>query len=457
MKKRFLIFFAAFCSWLMSGCSPIDKNAERGEYIKVYTSADAKTAADEAWLPCAGGTTSLYVRTNVPFEVKWQDGKLPAWARVGEPVRMNGNLYRIDVEFDPLYRRQSEAVSRGLYERRDGVLMLTNSGLFLGRYFVLHQGLTKRLGTDFSWLTDGYDIPNKTIGETLYQDWTSSQKAYGYSSTAFEGQKSAWCYAKKGYVRLGNEEGMGADFILPAVSAFAGDSLLVLSFAAVAQVGAALGDFTGNTEGGITPGEEYNPGTGGGSGEGEGGNEGGEGGEGGNPSEPDEPQVPVNPGESGGTETITPMSISYRAAATGSDTEKDASKLRIEISGGGFIRSAAGDKATSLELELGHYDPSSPSYPADIFEGQRYLVFIEGDRSNPLSGKTCIRFVAGDISGTSTRPNRVFLDDIYVYRMWMNYRKDENSPRIDMDEDIYKLNSGTSGPDMVLGGASCNE
>ena len=39
----------------------------------------------------------------------------------------------------------------------------------------------------------------------------------------------------------------------------------------------------------------------------------------------------------------------------------------------------------------------------------------------------------------------------------MNYRKDENSPRIDMDEDIYKLNSGTSGPDMVLGGASRNE
>ena len=78
MKKRFLIFFAAFCSWLLSGCNPADKNAERGEYIKVYTSADAKTAADEAWLPCAGGTTSLYVRTNVPFEVKWQDGKLPA-------------------------------------------------------------------------------------------------------------------------------------------------------------------------------------------------------------------------------------------------------------------------------------------------------------------------------------------------------------------------------------------
>jgi len=413
------VLLLAFCFSFFSSCNKDDKNADRNEYIKVYMSSDSEYSVEEAWLPCAGGSTTIYVRSNVSFEVKWQDGKIPAWASVSKPQSLGGDLYSVKIEYTPLSQRQPDVIARGLYERRDGVLMLTNSGLYLGRYFVLHQGLTKRMGTDFSWLSDGYDIPNKTIGETLYEDWTSSQKAYGYSSTCFEGQNSAWCYSKKGYVRLGNEEGMGADFLMPTSSSFANDSLLVLSFAAVAQVGASTGDFTGNTDDVITPEDE-----------------------------------PVGPGEGGGTEPITPMSApSGRGPRTDNSSDRDASKLKVEVIGGGFIRTAGGGKPTSIELEVGYYNPSSPKFPSDIFDSQRYLIFIEGDKTNPLTNGTFVRFEIGDVTGKSKVPNRIFLDDLYIYRMLMNYKKNEWSPRMDMDEDLYQLNHCVSGRDSVLGGA----
>lgn len=406
----------------MTGCKgDIDRNADRSEYISVYLSESAQKPSDEMWLPCAGGEATVYVHSNVPFDVQWQDGKLPAWLRVKSTRDCGKGVKAVTVEFDPITKRQEESVSRGLYERRDGVLMLTNSSIYLGKYFVMHQGLTKRIGTDFSFLTDGYDIPNKTIGETLYRDWTSPQKAYGYSSTCIEGQEAAWCYAKKGYVRLGNAEGVGADLVLPLSSAFANDSLLVVSFAAVAQNGKALGDFTGDTGGDVI-------------------NE----------------DVPENPGQGGGTEPIKPMGA---AAAPGEeDSEMDNTHLRLEITGGGFIRDAEGRRATSIDFEVGYYNPDSPDYPSDIFNGAHYLVFIEGDSRDPLTAQTSIRLISGDISGVpASGNNRIFVDDIYVYRMLMNHRKYEGADPVDVDEDIYELNGRRNGLDTVLGGGAAGK
>lgn len=420
---RYKKYMSALSVFLLSlgtvGCTGgLDKNADRSEYIKVYLSESAQTPSDEMWLPCAGGETTVYVQSNVKLDAQWQDGKLPAWLRIKSMSDRGNGMTAVTVEYDPLTKKQEELVSRGLYERRDGVLMLTNASIFLGKYFVMHQGLTKRVGTDFSFLTDGYDIPNKTIGETLFQDWTSPQKAYGFSSTCIEGQESAWCYAKKGYVRLGNSEGIGADLVLPTSSAIANDSLLVVSFAAVAQNGKALGDFTGDTGGDVI-------------------NE----------------DVPSSPGEGGGTEPIKPMGAS--AAATGDEPEMDATHLRIEITGGGFFRNEEGKPTNALDFEVGYYDTSSPGYPSDMFEGARYLVFAEGDSQNPLTAQTTIRLIAGDMSGVpSSVNNRIFIDDVYVYRMLMHHRRFEGDIPYDVDENIYELNGRRNGLDKVLGGGA---
>lgn len=408
-------------SFALAGCrGGIDKNAARSEYISVYLTETAQSPSDEMWLPCAGGQVTVYVHSNVPFDVQWQDGKLPAWLRIKSAEDRGNGVTALTVEFDPLVKRQAELVQRGLYERRDGVLMLTNSSMYLGKYFVMHQGLTKRTGTDFSFLTDGYDIPNKTIGETLYKDWTAPQKAYGYSSTCINGQEAAWCYAKKGYVRLGNAECMGADLVFPLCSSFAYDSLLVVSFSAVAQNGKALGDFTGDTGGDVI-------------------NE----------------DVPDTPGEGGGTEPIKPMTSLSAAADEGEEPELDNTHLRLEITGGGFIRNEEGKRDTAIDLEVGYYDTNSPDYPSDIFKGAHYLVFIEGDARNPLTAQTSIRLISGSMSEEpASRNNRIFVDDVYVYRMLMHYRKKAEDIPVDMDEDLYELNGRKSGLDKVLGGGA---
>ena len=80
----------------------------------------------------------------------------------------------------------------------------------------------------------GKTDPRFTDGETPIDNWTTAQKNLGFTSTTIEGEEVAHCYGKNGYLKLGDDKGHGADLISPYTNTLRSDSLLMVSFRAVA-------------------------------------------------------------------------------------------------------------------------------------------------------------------------------------------------------------------------------
>ena len=357
-------------------CGRKNPNAERSDFIRVYENRDSDLPLDRTWVSVKGGTYTYYIRSTVDFSATWQSEDL-SWAKLGELRKLEDGLWSIDLTVEPLSKRSVSQVGGnplGVCTRRYGVIMLSRPELFLGKYLVVDQGFENRIANDFSWL-HGSANPNDVYSDVLMSKWTASQKGQGFTSTVMDGSEDAWVYSKEGYVKLGNDEGAGADLITPRNSDFQYDTLLVVSFKAVAQTGETLPDY------------------------------------------------------SGGTEPIVPMDASrrHRTEAAG-----EGGAFRVEVNGGGYIRDLVETKGTSLSLNLSSYNRESASFPSDIFDGQSYLVFIEGTDTNPITVNTAVRFVAD---------KRTFIDDIFIYRL------DQL-----LDEDFFSLNGGKSGRDLIMGG-----
>lgn len=417
MKKATVYLIAAVFLFplALSSCKKADPNAERPDFIRVYADPGSETPLVSANLPVKGGTTTLYIKSSVPFAAKWQDGNVPAWARMSGPDQIADGVWKVSITAD---RLSEDAI----YERRSGVLMLTAPEISLGNFFVLNQGLTARIACDFSWLNGGAN-PNETFNDVLMANWNNSQKSKGYTSNVIEGQEYAWVYSKAGYIKLGNNEGYGADLITPHTGAFQNDSLLVVSFKAVVQNGPSIGDFYGETEDITGDTDVPTPGPGPGPGPG--------------PDPGPDPET-----GSSGTEAITsmaPMPVrSYAPAAT----DVDDNTLTIQLTGGGVFRDT---QTTYLVFkDVPTYDRNSPNFPEDIFKNSGYLLFIASTPNNPISANTTLRIMAGSMTLSPARQcSRIFIDDLYVYRV---------NPKV--DEDFYVLNGSQSGRDKVLGGAT---
>lgn len=378
MRKT--VFFAILLLAFVS-CGKNAGNGEREDIIKVYEHPDSLRAMERSWVSVRGGTYTYYVRSAEPFEVKWQDSG-DGWGTVGTPQKAGDGLWKVDFTAKPL---SSRTLQKGetLYSRRFGVIMFTHAARYLGCFLMVEQGMDVRRYDDFAAM-NGCAEPNATYADLRIDRWTASQTGLGYTSTVINPADSvAYVYSKDGYIKLGSDDGYGADFITPSIPAIQDDTLLVLSFNAVAQSGATLPDFQG------------------------------------------------------GTEPITPMRV-RRAVPSGELT--DSTCLTVRVEGGGFIRDVIATEGTSITFtDVPAYDTASPGYPGDIFEGARFLVFIEGTERNPISVNTRIHFEAGDMSGAQMpRCNRIFLDDICIYRASMVF-----------DEDIFPL-AGRSGLDRVL-------
>lgn len=361
------------------------ETGERADIIHVFDSLDSLDTGrplERSWISVAGGTNTYYVRSAVPFDVKWQDNG-DNWGSVGAPEKIGENLWKVEVSAKPLsYRTLQKGESA--YQKRYGVVLMSVPSVFLGSYLKVEQGMDVRRYDDFSAIT-GSEEPNTTHNDVLMKKWNATQKGLGYTSTVLPGQtdSTAWVYGKDGYVKLGSDRAIGADFIMPSIPSLQTDTLVVLTFNAVVQNGDVLPDFQG------------------------------------------------------GTEPITPMSIGRRNADSG---EMDNNVLTVRIEGGGYIRDFIEEGGTSITFtDIPTYDRSSSAYPKDIFNGTRYMVFIEGTDVNPLTVNTRIIFEAGNMDGQPMEKcNRIFLDDICVYRA---------SPLF--DEDIFTI-AGRSGKDTLL-------
>jgi len=83
---------------------------------------------------------------------------------------------------------------------------------------------------DFSWLTYGSAIFYNTTGETRYDSWTETQKAYCTSTSVAAGDTPL--YGRPGFIKLGRTA-VGGDFISPNLSNIVGTQNVVVKFKAV--------------------------------------------------------------------------------------------------------------------------------------------------------------------------------------------------------------------------------
>ena len=206
-------------------------NSERSESIEVYVDLEEMEPVDQASVHVVGGVHQLYVKSNVEFTASWEDGETSPWATVVDDTTVDPatGLRVITLE---VKRRNATPY----YTRRTGTLVLSpvNEGLNYNKYVQIHQGATARVSSDFSWMTYGSSDPRIDDGVSA-TNWSTAFKDRGWNSTKIEGEEIVHLYGKKGFVLLGDDKGHGADIYSPYTSNLRYDSLLMVSFRAVAH------------------------------------------------------------------------------------------------------------------------------------------------------------------------------------------------------------------------------
>lgn len=207
-------------------------NSDRSESIAVYADPIEKKPVDAVYVGVQGGQAKIYAEANVDFVASWEDDADMPWAAVLDDTAVDPltgcRIVTLDV--------QRRVETGCYYTRRTGMLILaaTDGTLNYNRIVPVYQGSTARVSNDFSSMKYGKTDPRFTDDETPIDDWTTAQKDYGFSSTTIDGEEHAHCYGKNGYLKLGDDEGYGADLISPYTNTLRSDSLLMVSFRAVA-------------------------------------------------------------------------------------------------------------------------------------------------------------------------------------------------------------------------------
>lgn len=221
-----------------------DDEVGRGEFISV-SCIDSQTGEKRELelngafnLSPQAGSFSIFVKTNTTYSVLVQS-KIPINEQEKEDVVENWmkaeKVGRNEATGEDEWRLVWEAQTKD-YKRRISTLSITSSEVDFGRFINIRQGFTTRLGEKFEWLKYGSSTasPNVTTNEKLIGDWTQAQKEFNWTSTIAKDASKAYCYGKFGFLRLGDDQGHGADLITPYITDIARDSVLLVSFDAVA-------------------------------------------------------------------------------------------------------------------------------------------------------------------------------------------------------------------------------
>lgn len=208
-------------------------NSDRSESIEVYTDPSDSEPFDVGYLGVRGGIMKCYVKSNVDFVASWEDDTTSPWVKILDYTAVDpASGYRVIT-----MEVQRRHTTLSYYTRRTGMLILspTNAGLNYNKIIPMHQGSVARISNNFDNFKYGKTDPRFTDGETPIENWTTAQKNYGFTSTVIDGETNAHCYGKNGYLKLGDDKGHGADLISPFTNTLRSDSLLMLSFRAVAN------------------------------------------------------------------------------------------------------------------------------------------------------------------------------------------------------------------------------
>jgi len=182
---------------------------------------------NELELPIEGGKDTIYVFSSSDIQLMIQPPTGGEWMKVSEETYMPDlKATRVILEVEPL---------EDDLNRRESTLNIGNQDLYSRKFLKITQGYGERYVDDFSWLRYGNGNPLDEANGVLLVQWNPTQQQQGWTSTILEGQTQAFVYGKNDYVQIGSEE-VGANLLSPIIPSLERDSLLVLTFNAVAFV-----------------------------------------------------------------------------------------------------------------------------------------------------------------------------------------------------------------------------
>lgn len=204
-----------------------DKSYGRKEFL-IVSETEEKEPVDNVYCKIEGGRDTLFVFSNVEYKYYFQtDDEDENWIKIiSSDYLPDIDATRLIIEINP---RGDD------YLKRTGTLSFSSGENFLGQFVPFNQGFNTRLYEDFAWLKYGTNSPFDLSKDALISTWTETQVKYGWKSTVPEGVSEALCYGKNGYIRLGDES-MGADLISPFTNGIIKDTVVLLTFDAVAFV-----------------------------------------------------------------------------------------------------------------------------------------------------------------------------------------------------------------------------
>lgn len=207
----------------LTSCKKEEISSSASDFI-ISSSVHAEDQIKSAYkVDISGGKDTLYVLTDKEFSISSETADPENWISVEKVEKVSNSLYHVILDIKPLEET---------FELRTSVLSLITEDLN-GGFVTVTQGYTRRFSDNFSWLRYGVVNPLDEGREVLMQSWTSTQLANGWTSTVGEDQEAAYVYGRFEHVKLGKDN-YGADFISRNIGGIEKDSILVLSFNAVA-------------------------------------------------------------------------------------------------------------------------------------------------------------------------------------------------------------------------------
>ena len=223
VKKFFLLFLLSQC---LISCDD-KKEYSRSDYLIISETKRKEDITSKIFCNISGGLDTLYVFSNVEYEVFFQSDE-EDWVKIISEEHMSDlGATRLIIEINPMGDFD--------YRRRTSSLSFSSKENYLGQFISLVQGFNTRLDETFSWLRYGMADPLDEQRETLIGNWSVSEKENEWTASDLFHDGIAYTYGKNGYVKLGSETKIG-DLVTPYLTGMANDSVLLVSLDAIAYI-----------------------------------------------------------------------------------------------------------------------------------------------------------------------------------------------------------------------------
>lgn len=218
---------------LLTSCDKDSQDNSSSDFRVEWTGDSNLTDVFSIHTDIEGGFDTLKVHTSKSFNISFESKDLEDWVHVEKVEQLSSELSIVILKVSPL---------NNTFDIRSGILAMTTDDLD-GKFIRVSQGYTRRFNDDFNWLRYGVLNPLDEGREVSIKNWTVAQTENGWTSTVGDSQTEAFVYGRFEHVKLGSAE-YGADFLSRNIGGIEKDSLLVISFNAVAYAS----DFAGNDQ-----------------------------------------------------------------------------------------------------------------------------------------------------------------------------------------------------------------